>query len=161
MGSASKDSDSGCDFCAIAQGRDRSVEIVSESDHWIAFFPSSPATPGHTLVIPRRHVTDVWALESPLDAQLMHAVVRVGKAIDSALGPDGMNLISSAGRTAEQTVFHLHLHVVPRWHQDGFGRIWPVDGRYEAPDLGDVAALIRSAVVDQGDDPWVGAKHRR
>ena len=48
-------------------------------------------------------------------------------------------------RVAEQTVFHLHLHLVPRWHRDGFGRIWPVEGRYEDADLEDVANRIREA----------------
>jgi len=46
-----------------------------------------------------------------------------------------MNLITSAGETAEQTVFHLHLHIVPRWRRDGFGRIWPVEGRFDDASL--------------------------
>jgi histidine triad (HIT) family protein len=73
----------------------------------------------------------------------MAAVIRVGRAIDKALKPEGMNLITSAGKTAEQTVFHLHLHIVPRWQRDGFGRIWPLDGKFEDADLGDVADRIR------------------
>jgi histidine triad (HIT) family protein len=75
----------------------------------------------------------------------MKAVIHVGRAIDEALDPEGMNLITSAGKTAEQTVFHLHLHLVPRWQQDGFGRIWPLQDKYEDAGLGDVAARIRSA----------------
>jgi histidine triad (HIT) family protein len=75
----------------------------------------------------------------------MAAVIRVGRAINGALTPEGMNLITSAGETAEQTVFHLHLHLVPRWHRDGFGRIWPVEGKYEDADLEDVASRIREA----------------
>ena len=135
----------GCAFCAIAQGTDRSVETVCEGKSWIAFFPLSPATPGHTLVIPRTHVVDLWEVEPPLDADLIAAVIRVGRAIDTALSPEGMNLITSAGRTAEQTVFHLHLHVVPRWQRDGFGRIWPIEGKFEDADLEDVAERIREA----------------
>lgn len=134
-----------CEFCAIAQGEDHSVEVVCEEKNWIAFFPLNPATPGHTLVIPRVHVVDLWEVESPLDADLMAAVIRVGHAIDTAISPEGMNLITSAGKTAEQTVFHLHFHIVPRWHRDGFGRIWPVDRKFEDADLGDVADLIRRA----------------
>jgi histidine triad (HIT) family protein len=75
----------------------------------------------------------------------MAAVIRVGKAIGSALVPEGMNMITSAGNTAEQTVFHLHLHVVPRWRADGFGHIWPADGKYEDADLENVAERIRAA----------------
>jgi len=137
-----------CEFCAIARGDDRSVEVVCEGESWLAFFPLSPATPGHTLVVPRAHVADLWQIDPPLGADLMAAVIRVGRAIDQALTPEGMNLIASAGETAEQTVFHLHLHLVPRWHRDGFGPIWPVEGKYEDADLGDVASRIREACSD-------------
>jgi histidine triad (HIT) family protein len=137
----------GCEFCAIARGEDRSVEVVCEEANWIAFFPLHPATPGHTLVIPRAHVADLWQVEAPLGGELMAAVIRVGRAIDAALSPEGMNLITSAGETAEQTVFHLHLHLVPRWHRDGFGRIWPVEGKYEDADMEDVASRIREACL--------------
>ena len=64
-----------CDFCVIARGEDRSVEIVCEADSWIAFFPKDPATPGHTLIIPRKHVTDLWKVESLLGSDLMAAVI--------------------------------------------------------------------------------------
>jgi histidine triad (HIT) family protein len=142
----SSDANAGdCEFCAIARGEDRSVEIVCEGETWVAFFPLNPATPGHTLVIPRGHVSDLWKVEPPLDAELMAAVIRVGRAIETALTPEGMNLITSAGETAEQTVFHLHLHVVPRWRRDGFGRIWPIEGKFEDADLEGVAERIRDA----------------
>src|SRR4051794_12854404 len=131
MTSASLDSER-CAFCAIARDEDQSVEVVCEGETWIAFFPLDPATPGHTLVIPRIHVPDLWAAPPDLVQELMHGVLRVGAAINSAMKPEGMNLITSAGKAAEQTVFHFHLHVVPRWRQDGFGRIWPIEGtKYE------------------------------
>lgn len=136
----------GCDFCDIARGETTdSVDLVCEDDKWLAFFPLNPATPGHTLVIPRTHVPDLWRADAALAAELMSAVVRVGRAVDRALNPEGMNLITSAGETAEQTVFHLHLHVVPRWKRDGFGKIWPLEDTYEDAELGDVADRIRSA----------------
>lgn len=141
----------GCAFCAIAQGKDQSVEVVCEDESWIAFFPLDPATPGHTLVIPRKHVVDLWDVDASLGADLIAAVVRVGRAIDASLKPEGMNLITSAGKAAEQTVFHLHLHVVPRWQRDGFGQIWPVEGKYEDADLGDFADRIREACGTESD----------
>ena len=134
-----------CDFCAIVRGDDPSVEIVCQGEDWLSFFPLNPATPGHTLVIPRTHVVDLWEADPSLGADLMGAVIRVGRAIESALAPDGMNLITSAGRMAEQTVFHLHLHVVPRWNRDGFGQIWPTGKKFEDTDLGDFAKQIREA----------------
>jgi len=140
----------GCDFCVIARGEDRSVQVVCEGQEWIAFFPLHPATKGHTLVIPRRHVSDVWQLEAPLSSELMTAVIRVGRAVQAAVHPDGMNLISSAGAAAEQTVFHLHLHVLPRWSEDAFDRIWPSESPFEDSELTDVAARIRAACAGTG-----------
>lgn len=142
--------DQDCEFCAIAHGKDRSAEVVCEDKDWVAFFPLNPATPGHTLVIPRAHVADLWQVEPHLSAELMAAVIRVGRAIDQALKPQGMNLISSAGETAEQTIFHLHLHVVPRWRKDGFGKIWPVEGRYDDANLAGYADRIRDACRQVG-----------
>lgn len=137
-----------CVFCAIAQGADRSVEILCEGDTWIAFFPETPATPGHTLVIPRTHVPDLWSADSRTGANLMGAVIRVGRAIQSALVPDGMNLISSAGNAAEQTVFHLHLHVVPRWQQDELD-IWPPKKPMQQEIKDNMAESIRAALADE------------
>jgi histidine triad (HIT) family protein len=139
------ETDPNCEFCAIGGGEHDSVERVCEGKSWVAFFPRSPATPGHTLVIPRTHVVDLWKADDQLAAELVSAVVRVGKAIDQALNPEGINLISSAGETAEQSVFHLHLHVVPRWHRDGFGHIWPPKKRYEDATIENVAARVREA----------------
>lgn len=138
--------DESCDFCGIARGEDDSVEIVCEGEAWVAFFPIDPATPGHTLIIPRRHVRDLWEVDDDLAGSLMAAVLRVGRAIQLALRPEGMNLITSAGSAAEQTVFHLHLHLVPRWRQDDFGKIWPIEGkRYSDERLENVADRIRAA----------------
>ena len=133
-----------CDFCAIARG-DAQAEVVCEGDHWVAFFPLHPATVGHTLVIPREHVENLWAASLSVGGELMQATIGVGRAIQDALEPDGLNLISSAGAAAEQTVHHLHLHVVPRWDDDGFGRIWPP--QTETPDdvVRDAANRIRAA----------------
>jgi len=142
------DDPSECDFCAIARGEDNSVEVVCGGAQWVAFFPLSPATPGHTLIIPRIHVADLWKAGPALGAELMVAAIKVGNAIQVALSPEGMNLITSAGEPAEQTVFHLHLHIVPRWRRDGFDRIWPPDRRYEDADLEDVASRVRKACAE-------------
>jgi histidine triad (HIT) family protein len=134
----------GCPFCAIARGEDESVEVIADEESWIAFFPIAPATPGHTLVIPRKHVADLWAADPPLAAELTGAVIRVGGAIKAAVEPEGINLITSAGEAAEQTVFHLHLHLVPRWANDRLD-IWPPK-RSMAPRLkADLADAVRAA----------------
>jgi histidine triad (HIT) family protein len=134
-----------CDFCLIARGGDPSAEIVCNGETWVAFFPLKPATPGHTLVIPRVHVPDLWSVDATLAADLAIAVVRVGRAIAIALSPEGMNLITSSGEAAEQTVGHLHLHVVPRWRRDGFGDIWPPKRDLPGVNIEGVADLVREA----------------
>ena len=139
-------SEDACAFCAIARGDDAEAEVVCEEAEWVAFFPLKPATPGHTLIVPRVHVSDLWDLDRRVASELMSAVLRVGHAVRIAVRPEGMNLITSAGSAAEQTVFHLHLHVVPRWRSDGFGQIWPPkDQKYEDAELEGIADRIREA----------------
>jgi histidine triad (HIT) family protein len=111
----------------------------------VAFFPPEPATAGHTLVIPRAHVRDLWSVDPQLGADLMGAVVRVGRAIQSVVAPEGMNLITSSGEAAEQSVFHLHFHVVPRWKRDGFGPIWPPKKPMDEELTDDLAEQVRKA----------------
>jgi histidine triad (HIT) family protein len=134
---------SDCDFCAIARGDNQDVEIVCEADDWVAFFPLRPATVGHTLVIPRQHVADLWDADPHLGGELMKAAIEVGRAIRSALTPAGMNLITSSGAEAEQTVYHLHLHVVPRYPDDALDQIWPPKRDLPGVDLKGVADRIR------------------
>jgi histidine triad (HIT) family protein len=137
-----------CEFCAIASGKS-DAEIVCDGEHWVAFFPLAPATPGHTLIIPRAHVKDLWEPSNKMGRELMAAAIEVGRAIKSALEPDGMNLITSAGAAAEQTVSHLHLHVVPRWDDDGFGEIWPPKKHIKWATKHDAAAQIRAAFAER------------
>jgi histidine triad (HIT) family protein len=133
-----------CPFCAIATGDDSNADVVCAEKHWVAFFPLDPATPGHTLVIPRIHVRDLWSADEPTGTELMRAVIKVGNAIQAALLPEGMNLISSAGSVAEQTIFHLHLHLVPRMKGDRLGPIWPEDAELAAEARAELFARIRA-----------------
>jgi histidine triad (HIT) family protein len=136
--------DPDCEFCQIVRG-DRPARIVADASDALAFFPLQPACLGHTIVIPKTHVRDLWAAGSVLDAGLMRAVIGVGHAIDTVLRPDGLNLISSAGEAASQTVFHLHLHVVPRWAGDHLGTIWPPSPLLADQAKDATAAAIRAA----------------
>jgi diadenosine tetraphosphate (Ap4A) HIT family hydrolase len=140
--------DEDCAFCAIARGEDTSAEIICETDRWVAFFPQNPATPGHTLVIPREHIVDFLALDPASASDLMQGVVRVGNAIETALKPDGMNLISSAGDAATQTVFHVHVHLVPRRTGDRFGDIWPPKQTMDETLEEELANRVRAACVE-------------
>ena len=147
-----------CPFCRIATGKE-TVEMLCETDDWIAFFPDEPATPGHTLVIPRVHVANFLELDTELGASMMKGLLTVGRAIQTAVKPDGMNLISSMGEAADQTVYHLHFHLVPRKAGDAIGRIWPPKKPMNEERKEDLADLIRaqcSAMVEgkHGDLSW-------
>jgi len=133
--------DPNCPFCRIAAGHD-SAALVCERDEWVAFLPPEPATPGHTLVIPRVHARDFWALPDAVASELGLAACCVGRAVNRALGPDGMNLITSAGTAAEQTVPHVHLHILPRWEADAVGPIWPPKQATPLEQLEDLAHRI-------------------
>lgn len=117
--------DAGCPFCRIVAGADPDAQIVGRGEGWVAFFPMHPATRGHTLVVPKTHARDFWEAGPAIVAKLAVACVTVGRALNDVLASEGMNLVTSAGDVAEQTVFHLHLHVVPRWRGDAIHQIWP------------------------------------
>ncbi|KUL32535.1 HIT family hydrolase [Streptomyces regalis] len=102
--------------------------MVYEDAHTLAFFPLAPATRGHTLVVPRAHSADLWAMDEADAQRLFHTVMVVGRALRAVLGPDGMNIINSAGAVATQSVFHTHVHLVPRRPGDAMGPIWPPKG---------------------------------
>jgi histidine triad (HIT) family protein len=121
--------------------------MIDDAAETMAFFPLRPAAVGHTLVIPKRHVDDLWSLDRDTAAVLAEAVLRVGAALRDALRPDGLNVIQSSGAAASQTVFHLHVHLVPRWHDDQFGGIWPGERPpCPADELDDLAASVRAAL---------------
>jgi histidine triad (HIT) family protein len=106
-----------CIFCSIVAG-DAPATIVAEDEHTIAFMDIHPWTRGHALVIPREHYKDIHEIPDETLAQVASAAKRLaGRAVEG-LDADGVNLLNSAGRAAWQTVFHFHMHVIPRYEDD-------------------------------------------
>src|ERR687894_2804620 len=106
-----------CIFCKIAAGELPS-EIVQEDEHTVAFMDLNPWTRGHALVVPRRHTPNLYEID---DDDLRHTAVaarRLARRMRERLGCDGINLLNAAEPAAWQTVFHFHLHVIPRYHDD-------------------------------------------
>jgi histidine triad (HIT) family protein len=134
----------GCSFCEIVRGEE-AARAVFETPDTLAFFPLAPAVVGHTLIIPKEHIPDIWSLGDAQAANLAHSTLSVARAIRKALEPDGMNIINSNGEAASQTVPHLHIHVVPRWDHDSFGAIWPPSKPISDDAKDWIAHLIRSA----------------
>ncbi|KAA0921965.1 MULTISPECIES: HIT family protein [unclassified Rhodococcus (in: high G+C Gram-positive bacteria)] len=109
-----------CIFCAIVAG-DAPAHRVFENDHAVAFLDIRPVTRGHLLVVPRQHATDLNATHPDAAADVFRVGHTLARAVrHSDLRADGANLVINDGKAAFQTVFHLHLHVVPRWHRDRF-----------------------------------------
>lgn len=132
-----------CAFCGIVAGT-TPAERVYEDDAVVAVMDINPATKGHVVVMSKNHSADLW--EVPIgDAQrVMAASVRVARMIRDSLEPHGLNLVHASGSAAWQTVFHFHVHVVPRYRGDGLIPPWPLGGQAsEAHVLRDVAERIR------------------
>ncbi|WP_432941148.1 HIT family protein [Kribbella sp. CA-253562] len=142
-----------CAFCDAVNGNGK-TETVAQSEDWVAFFPLGPATLGHTLVVPRLHVSDYWSAPSTIVSALSRACLDVGRAIQRAVSSEGMNLITSQGAVAEQTVFHLHIHLLPRWSDDEFGSIWPAESMVDSGRQAWAADRIRAECA--GEPPGMG-----
>src|SRR5579859_3836071 len=116
-------SDPDCLFCKIIAGEIPS-QRVDEDEHTIAFMDIHPATRGHALVIPRRHSRDLSEIE-PEDLQAtILAAQRLAARMMERLGADGINLLNCRGEAAWQTVFHFHMHVIPRYDGDPLRLPW-------------------------------------
>ncbi len=106
--------DEECPFCEIVDRDDPDAREVYRDEHTVAFFPTEPAVLGHTIVIPRAHVPNIWHLSVEQAQQLSATTVRVATAIRESLNPDGLNVIQSNGSAASQSVMHVHVHLVTR-----------------------------------------------
>ncbi len=112
-----------CIFCAIVAG-DAPATIVDEDEHTRAFMDIHPWTPGHALVIPRRHHRDLFEIPDDDLAHTVSAAKRLAGTVRDKLDADGVNLLNSAGKAAWQTVFHFHVHVIPRYEDDPLELPW-------------------------------------
>jgi histidine triad (HIT) family protein len=144
--------DEACPFCEIVHGEDPDAREVYRDDRAIAFLPPEPATLGHTLIVPRRHIPDVWSLDEETAAHLARVTLILSHAVRRALGPDGLNVIQSNGAAATQSVFHLHIHIVPRWTDDDMGRIWPLEASYSELEKNKVWEELRDECRKLGED---------
>jgi histidine triad (HIT) family protein len=135
----------GCVFCAIVGGRAPAHRLL-EDEHTVSFLNIAPATLGHALVVPRRHADGLWDLEDDEHANVARATGRVARLLRAALRPAGVNLVHATGVAAWQSVFHFHLHVVPRYRPDELQVMW------QATPVADAElAALRARVLWQND----------
>lgn len=129
--------DPDCIFCKIVAGEIPST-IVDEDERTIAFMDIAPATRGHALVIPRAHAGDLVSVDRDDLRAVALAAQRLASRVKERLGADGVNLLNSCGAAAWQTVFHFHVHVIPRYDGDPLRLPW-------APTSGDPAEIASAA----------------
>ena len=115
--------DSECIFCKIVAG-DIPCFKLYEDGHTLAFMDINPGNEGHTLVITKEHWEDVYAVPPDLLAATARTLQKVAKAVDKTLSPDGINLVQANGKGAAQSIFHFHMHVLPRKLGDELKMNW-------------------------------------
>lgn len=134
---------SDCIFCKIIKGEIPSAKVY-EDENVFAFLDISQVTKGHTLVIPKAHEKNVYELSSESAQNVFTAVPKIANAIKSSYNPIGLNLLNNNGEKAGQSVFHFHIHLIPRYGEgDGFGAVWKTHtSDYTQDDLKQIAKTI-------------------
>ncbi|WP_226038029.1 HIT family protein [Aquibacillus saliphilus] len=137
-----------CLFCKIANGDIPSAKVY-EDDYVYAFLDISQVTKGHTLIIPKTHVKDIYDTPSDVAAELFKRVPKLANAIKKVYQPIGLNILNNNEEPAGQSVFHLHLHLIPRYGKgDGFGAVWKTNNDNSQEELQKIASDINSQLTD-------------
>ena len=133
-----------CIFCSIISG-DVPATKVYEDDETFAFMDINPGNIGHLLVIPKEHYRNIFDIHPATAGKIMEVGTKLASAIKSALNPDGLNLFQSNEAAAFQSIFHFHLHLIPRWEDDSLVLPWkPKPG--DMDQIRNVAAQIQGHV---------------
>jgi histidine triad (HIT) family protein len=133
--------DPDCIFCKIVSG-DLPATVIAADDRTLAFMDIAPATRGHALVIPRVHARDLQSIGAEDLAACAAMAQRIADRALRRLGADGVNLLNSCRAPAWQTVFHFHMHVIPRYAGDPLRLPW-TPGPGDADEIGDAGATLR------------------
>ena len=116
---------SDCVFCKIVAGQIPSTRVF-EDEHTVAFMDLGQVNPGHVLVAVKKHADNLYALDDVQAAAVARTSTRVARAIRDAFAPAGLSVYQANGKAAGQTVFHYHVHLLPRHDADGMELTWPV-----------------------------------
>ncbi len=129
-----------CIFCKIANG-DISSKTLYEDDMFRVILDINPAAKGHALILPKKHFADIYELDQDTAGEVFVLAKRMAAVMKEALGCEGMNILQNNGEIAGQTVFHFHIHLIPRYKEDEIG--FHMEGKGE-PDysLDDVQKVI-------------------
>lgn len=125
-----------CVFCKINAGEIPSATIY-EDDNFKVIMDISPAAKGHAILLPKKHFKNLYEMDDHTASKVMVVAKKVAKAIQDELQCDGLNMLQNNGEVAGQTVFHYHIHLIPRYKNDKISMTWKV-GKYED---GEAAAM--------------------
>jgi len=130
-----------CVFCRIVS-KEIPAAVVFEDEHTIAFMDAGQVNPGHVLVAAKGHAENLYELNDAQAAALLKTAAHVARAIRAAFNPQGLSVYQANGSAAWQTVFHYHMHLLPRHEGDGMTLTWPAKNPPREK-LGEYAGLIR------------------
>jgi len=133
-----------CIFCRIVAGEIPSAKLF-EDENTLAFLDINPVSRGHTLVILKEHVADVFEIESDKLCLLAQAVPKIAKAVKESMRADGMNILLNNRRCSGQLVPHIHFHLIPRKDNDELGLKWPA-GKYKEGEIDEVLRAIKACL---------------
>ena len=133
-----------CIFCKIA-GKEADATIVYEDLHTLAFLDIHPLNPGHTLVIPKKHYDNMLEMPSEEAGRVFASVSKVMKGVQKASAADGISVGQSNGRAASQEIFHMHVHVIPRFNHEMMSG-FPNRKQTHRVELDEIGRKIRTAI---------------
>lgn len=138
-----------CIFCKIAAGEIPSAKVY-EDEYVYAFLDLSQVTKGHTLVIPKQHAKNIYETPEEVASALYARVPKIANGIKDAFQPVGLNILNNNEEPAGQSVFHLHLHLIPRYGKDdGFKPVWEThNDDYNQEQLTEIAELVHNAISE-------------
>jgi len=134
-----------CVFCRIVEGSERAVKVY-EDDLCIAIMDIAPVNRGHLLVIPKRHYETIFEMPLKEASHVFGVACLMAKAVKRAVNAEGVNILQNNGRAAWQHIFHVHVHVIPRWSGDKLDVYWPAS-LSDYRDLESTAVQIRKEVA--------------
>ena len=132
--------DCNCIFCKIANGEIPSTTLYEDEDFRV-ILDLGPATRGHALLLPKNHFANLFELDDETAQKVILVAKKMAGKMKDALGADGFNLVQNNGEAAGQTVFHFHMHLIPRYENDNAGILWE-PGETTPEDMAEVKRLV-------------------
>ena len=133
-----------CIFCKIANGEIPSATVYEDSVCRV-ILDVNPANKGHALLIPKEHFDNIYSIDAETAAKIFTIATEVAKAQKAELNPDGLNILQNNGEAAGQTVFHFHMHLVPRYIKDNVTMTW-IPGKADTEELSTLSKALRKRI---------------